>query len=387
MNLPPKLAAAGLAATLAAIVMLALGMSRNSFADTVAISIETGRSGLVLDPGAAVKMHGVQIGRVTAVRHSVHGSVIEAELDSDAADSVPADSGADIRATTAFGRKYVNLLSPASPSGNAIGAHAVIAAADVTVEINSVFEQLVQVLDVVDPPKLDATLGAIADAIGGRGERLGTTLTTADTYLAGLQPSIPALREDLADTAQVSGASADATPDLMRLLDNLTVTGRTALDEEANLNAVLLAVTGLSNQGTALVSDNETGIVDAVSMARPTTTLFGEYSPGLTCLIQGIDETRKLAEPVSGGLAPSMLLHSALLLGDAPYNLAQDLPKVAASGGPRCGGLPRLGAADIPAPYLVADTGTNQFRDLGSGPQLSGVPLIDVLFGDAAGVR
>ena len=41
------------------------------------------------------------------------------------------------------------------------------------VEINTVFQQLVQVLDKIDPAKLNQTLGAIATAFNGRGEKFG----------------------------------------------------------------------------------------------------------------------------------------------------------------------------------------------------------------------
>lgn len=43
----------------------------------------------------------------------------------------------------------------------------------VTVEVNTVFQQLVEVLDKIDPAKLNETLGAISSAFNGRGEKFG----------------------------------------------------------------------------------------------------------------------------------------------------------------------------------------------------------------------
>ena len=53
----------------------------------------------------------------------------------------------------------------------------VLDAKHVTVEINTVFEQLTSVLSKIEPEKLNETLGAIATALNGRGEKIGQALT------------------------------------------------------------------------------------------------------------------------------------------------------------------------------------------------------------------
>lgn len=52
----------------------------------------------------------------------------------------------------------------------------------VTVESNTVFQQLVSVLNKIDTAKLNETLGAIAKAFSGRGEEIGQTLTDFDGH-------------------------------------------------------------------------------------------------------------------------------------------------------------------------------------------------------------
>ena len=46
----------------------------------------------------------------------------------------------------------------------------------VMVEVNTVFEQLTSLLSTIEPAKLNETLGAIASALNGRGEKIGQTL-------------------------------------------------------------------------------------------------------------------------------------------------------------------------------------------------------------------
>ena len=87
-------------------------------------------------------------------------------------------------------------------------------AGHVTVEINTIFQQLSSVLSKIDPAKLNETLGAIAKALSGRGEQFGQTLRDLNAFLAKIEPSLPNLSHDIAATADVSNAYADAAPDL-----------------------------------------------------------------------------------------------------------------------------------------------------------------------------
>ena len=83
------------------------------------------------------------------------------------------------------------------------------------VEINTVFQQLVQVLDKIDPAKLNQTLGAIATAFNGRGEKFGKTLTDFNAFLAKIEPSLPNLSHDIEAAVPTLSAYADAAPDLV----------------------------------------------------------------------------------------------------------------------------------------------------------------------------
>ena len=80
----------------------------------------------------------------------------------------------------------------------------VLDADHVTVEVNTVFEQLTSVLSKIEPAKLNETLGAIATAFNGRGTQLGQTLSDLNAFLAKFEPSLPNLSHDLAVAADVS---------------------------------------------------------------------------------------------------------------------------------------------------------------------------------------
>ena len=88
-------------------------------------------------------------------------------------------------------------MPPANPSPEKLHAGQVIQSQHVMVEINTVFQQLVTVLDKIDPAKLNQTLGAIATAFNGRGEKFGKTLTDFNAFLAKIEPSLPNLSHDI----------------------------------------------------------------------------------------------------------------------------------------------------------------------------------------------
>ena len=50
---------------------------------------------------------------------------------------------------------------------------------NVSTEVNTVFENLVGVLDQIDPAKLNAVLSALAEGVRGQGERIGQATTDA----------------------------------------------------------------------------------------------------------------------------------------------------------------------------------------------------------------
>ncbi|MDJ0395320.1 MCE family protein [Rhodococcus sp. G-MC3] len=354
-----KLAAAGLVLGLVAIAAFALTTFAGGFITTVPVTVTSERAGLVMDPQAKVKLRGVEVGRVGSISQDDGLARIDLDLDPSTLAMIPANVAVDIKSTTVFGAKYVNLIVPQNPSSESIAAGTVISAESVTVEFNSLFQHLSEVLQKLEPEKLNATLGAVSSALRGRGEELGSLLEDTDSYLATMNPSLPALQHDLSAAAVVTNVYADATPDLMRVLDNATTTSGTIVSEQANLDMLLMNLTGLADTANQVLTENEQPVETALNTLTDTTTLLDEYSPALTCFLVGLNKGRLAFGPLAGaGDNASIQLSSSFLLGDPGYSVPGDLPKVAASGGPNCYGLPDFDPKQGPAPFVVADTGT-----------------------------
>ncbi|MQY21763.1 MCE family protein [Nocardia macrotermitis] len=386
-SLARKFAALVLALALAGVLAVTYAAYRGAFRPAVDITIESGRAGLALRTGALVKRHGVEVGRVARVEQGSAGAVVDVRLDHGAAQQVPAGSGADITSTTIFGEKYITLTDPRDESAGPIRAGTTIRAGSVTVEIDSVFESLTAILQAVAPEKLNTTLSALALALRGQGADLGSAIDDANAVLATVNPRLPQLRHDFRSTADAATVYADAADDLSATLTNASTTADTLVATNDTLDSALLSMIGMSGTADQVLTQNTEPLISAIGLLRPTTTLLGRYSPEFTCFLQGADEARKLAEPVSGGNGATMLLRSTFLLGTSPYTYPANLPVVRASGGPRCGALPKVTMSQVPTPAIVADTGVDPFRSAGTAPQLVPGSLLNLLYAAKGGTR
>lgn len=364
------------------VVVVAVGLFQGSFTKSVPVTVVADRAGLVMYPDAKVKLHGAQVGQVDSIEALPDGgAALRLAIDPGAIDSIPANVGAEITSSTVFGAKFVELVPPADPSAEPIRAETVIRGGDkVTVELNSVFQQLVSVLSKVEPAKLNQTLGALAKSLNGRGEKFGQTLVDLDGALAKLNPALANLNDELVLAPTVFDAFADAGPDLVAIVDNTTRIGDTLVDQRDSLDALLVSAIGLADIGTEVVSANRGPLTDVVHLLAPTTDLTNQYNAALTC---GLGAMLPLANG-PGLPVPGAVLLQGFFLGRERYRYPDNLPKVAAKGGPQCTDLPNVGY-EVRPPFVVTDIGANQAQYGNQGILLNSDALKQALFGPLAG--
>jgi phospholipid/cholesterol/gamma-HCH transport system substrate-binding protein len=351
---------AGLAAVvvIAGIVAVTVGLFQGSFAQTVPVTVMSPRAGLVMNKDAKVKMRGVQVGKVASIDPGPNGqAVLHLAMDPPQLRFIPANVLVDITSNTVFGAKFVELVPPANPSPQRLHAGQVLDTKHVTVEINTVFERLTALLAKVDPAKLNETLGAIASAVNGRGHKIGQALTDLDSFLATLDPSLPALSHDLAAFPAVANAYADAGPDIVKIADNSSRISQTIVDEQRNLDEFLISSIGLATIGNDVVSTNRQALTDVLHMLVPTTNLLNEYHQALWCGLAGMAVNLK-GPPLD---TPSLKVDVGFYFGAERFRYPVNLPKVAATGGPQCHDLPNV-PPDVAPPYVVADVGANPWQ-------------------------
>jgi len=339
------------------------------------------RAGLVMNTNARVTMRGVEVGKVASIEVLPNGqAALHLAMDASQLPLIPANVLVEIAPPTAFGAKYVQLMPPAEPSPQHMHAGQVLDAQHVTVEINTVFEQLTGVLSKIDPVKLNETLGAIAKALNGRGHKLGRALGDLDEILATVDPSLPALSHDLAAAPDVLNAYADAAPDLVKTVDNATRVSQTIIDEQHNLDALLISAIGLADIGNDVVGTNRQALTDVLHLLVPTTDLTNRYNQGLNCALAGIIPlATSPPEPY-----PGVYVNVSFTFGVERYRYPHDLPKVAATGGPQCQLLPKVPMEAHP-PFVVTDVGANPTQYGNQGILLNSDALKQWLYGPIDG--
>lgn len=362
----------------AAVFLLAANMFRGGFAETVPVTVISQRAGLVMNPDAKVQVRGVQVGRVAEIEALPTGqAAIHLAIDPKRLDAIPANALVDIASPTVFGAKQVQFVFPENPSPESLRPGQVIEAQHVMVEVNTVFEQLTSVLSSVEPTKLNATLGAIAQAMAGRGERLGQMLSDLNSYLATIEPSLPALRADLQTAPRVLNAYADAATDFVDIADNAARISDSIVDETDNLDTALVSVIGLADVGTEVVGQNRDPLAEVTRLLVPTTDLLNKYNQALWCALAGMVEAAG-RPPLK---QPGVMVLTGFLWAQERYRYPMDLPKAGATGGPQCTGLPKMPFEGVP-PYVVADTGTNPWRRTYPGIILNADIIKQIMFPD-----
>lgn len=382
-GLPPAMWTALFCVAIVVIVVGTLGLFYGSFKSYARVTIVADRVGLLMEPNAKVKLRGVQVGRVSSINLK-DSTELQLELYPDQLKYIPSNVEVRIAAPTAFGAKFVEFVTPSQPSSKPLAAEAVLKANSVSIEVNSVFQNLAQLLDKIDVAKLNGILSAVAEGLRGRGPALGQAITDINQVLAEINPRTETIREDWRSLKGFADTYAAAAPNIVKTLDALSTTSTTIADNAKDLDALLLGTIGLSQAGINLIGPNQKNLIHAVNVLEPTTSLLMKYNPELTCLLVGGKTVMDWGwGDIAGGRnGYSIVLDATLMLGDDPYKYPDNLPSNDIKGGPGgtpgCGSLPDV-SKNWPQRYLVTNSGWGTGMDVRPNPGI-GFPGISNFF-------
>jgi len=345
---------------------------------TVPLTVISDRAGLVMEDGAKVKLRGVQIGEVASVDAyadpaGTNLSKLRLKIAPNDFQYLPNNVEAEIKSSTAFGAKYVDLIVPSEgASSRRLAPGAVLHSRNVTVEVNTVFENLESIVRAIDPAKLNGVLSALADGFRGKGDRIGQAITEGNRALLAVNPKMPTVRRDWQLFGKTTQAYSDAAQDILATLDSFSTTSVTITKNKTALDEVLLSAIGFADSGVNTIGGNQPNLVSAINLVAPTFELLNKYSPTYTCTFQGAQwYLEHGGRDAMGGNGKSLMIDGGLLFGDDPYRYPANLPIVQAKGGPSgkpsCGSLPDA-SANFPVKYLVTDTGFGTGLDIRPNP-------------------
>ncbi|KDN21314.1 MCE family protein [Amycolatopsis rifamycinica] len=360
------------------LVTLSIKVYDKDFVTTVPVTLKASRIGNQLAPGGQVKARGVLVGEIRDIRATPQGAEIALALEPDKVDMLPRTVSALLVPKTLFGERYVQLSIPDGERGPHLVAGDVIEQdrSANAVELERVFDNLLPVLQAVQPQKLATTLTAVSTALQGRGEQIGRTLATAADYLTGFTPQLPQFTKDVQDLASVSRLYGDIAPDLLDALTDSAVTLNTVHDEAPDLATVYQQVRGSAGEVRQFLDRNKNNIIALSADSRSALEVAAEYSPSFPCTLKAMDALRAPVDEALGKGTDQPGMHAAVTVTQSrgKYVPGKDDPKYTATGGPRCypsGVAPTTGTAAVPPgtsrhPLL---TGTRDDLGVANSPQ------------------
>ena len=323
---------------LALSVWLVSAVFTQKFVDFEPVTLTTSSAGMQLPSRADVKVRGVIVGQVNKAESEGEGATLTLGIKPDHIKSIPSNVTAALVPKTLFGEKFVELNIPSDASSSALEAGDKIEQTELPVEVERVLNDLYPLLRAVQPAEINYTLNALADALEGRGDKLGESFVTLNSYLKRFNPQLPAMMADIRLLAQVTDTYADVMPQIADTLRNSVKTGNTLVSREEKLNAFLKDFTSFSDTTKAFLDDNGDNMIRLGQLSEPILALLARYSPEFPCLIKGLVRQAPLLADTFRGF----IFHINLkLLPHQPRGYTNaDRQVYGADNGPSCASLP-----------------------------------------------
>ncbi|MEU3271657.1 MCE family protein [Saccharomonospora sp. NPDC006951] len=346
--------AAGVAFLLvmALFITLSVRIYNKDFVSSVMVTLHTDRVGNQLRANSDVKARGVIVGEVRDIRATGEGAEISLALDPSTVERLPKDVAALLIPKTLFGERYVQLSIPDGSNQPPLREGDVISQdrSANAIELERVFDNLLPVLQAVQPQKLASTLTAASTALEGRGEQLGNTLAEAANYFEEFNPSLPRFNENIRDLATVSELYGDIAPDVLDALTDTAVTLDTVKEKAGELNLLYAQVTSTSQDVTGFLRANKDNLIGLAATSRAPLEIAARYSPSFPCTLKALNDLRASMDKVlgKGSAEPGLHLSATVTQSRGKYRPGVDTPAYTATGGPRCypsGVAPTAGVA------------------------------------------
>lgn len=353
----------GVAFLLVPVLLIALSVAvyQKKFSTVTSVTLHTSTAGYEMHQGADVKVHGVVVGEVRSLTADGNGVTMKLALKPSQARSIPADVQAQLLPTTVFGARYValipppgsGLIDPASPAAQPLrdGSEITQNNSANAIELSVVLNNTMRLLNSIRPAELSATLNAMAQALQGRGERLGKNLVLLGEYLKKLNPELPALTRNLSELVEFTRNYSEAVPDILQALTDFTTTSRTIVDQRGTLSDLYRTGIVAVQDARDFFDRNGINIIELAATSRPTLETLARYSPEFPCLFGLLaDFVPKMDKVLGKGTKePGMHITLHSLKSKGPYKPGKDTPAYKTDRGPRCYPVPYVpGAGKVP---------------------------------------
>lgn len=225
-----------------------------------------GTCGQGLRAGGDVKERGVLVGRIESIQRIENGRCrVNLSLFPQSIEQIPANVGAQIRAKTVFGEKWVELLYPEDPDDDRIAADDVIEATIDPLEVETILNVALPLLDAIDPEYLAGALEALATGFVGHEEAAIRGIESGSDAVRVANENTRLFNKGVDQLAESAAVFADVDEDLVASIERLDVLNDFTTENAALIRSNLDKVPELLRELSVLF---ETRFVDFTQIAN-----------------------------------------------------------------------------------------------------------------------
>ncbi len=228
-----------------------------------------------LRAGGDVKLRGVLVGRIGGIERRAGGTCdVRLDLEPGDVDQIPANVGAQVRAKTVFGEKWVELLYPDEPDDATIASDDVIPT-DRTIdplEVETILNVALPLLDAIDPEHLSGALTALSEGFVGHEDAAIKGMEEGIDALRPLNDNRKLLEEGIRQLAESGEVFEDVDQDLLEALANLDRLNRFTTENQALIASNLEKTPRLLREVSELF---ETRFLDLTKIVDRGATVIG----------------------------------------------------------------------------------------------------------------
>ena len=202
-----------------------------------------------------VKLRGVLVGIIEGIEKVRDGNCkVELGLFKNSQEQIPANVGAQVRAKTIFGEKWVELLYPAEPASDYLAEGDVIPESRTIdpLEVETILNTALPLLESIDPENLAATLEALSTGFVGHEEAAIRGIESGIEALRPFNENEALFNKGISQLAEVSRTFQNVDDDLFAALDRLDVVQRFTIDKRDLIAANFEKVPRLLDELTLL---------------------------------------------------------------------------------------------------------------------------------------
>ena len=240
-----------------------------------------------------VKLRGVLVGTIKGIEKIREGNCkVELGLFPESQSQIPANVGAQVRAKTIFGEKWVELLYPEEPSSDHIAENDVITE-DRTIdplEVETILNTALPLLESIDPENLSAALNALSTGFVGHEEAAIRGIESGIEALRPLNENEGLLNKGITQLAEVSKTFQNVDNDLFAALDRLDVIQRFTIDKRDLIAANFEKVPRLLDELTLLFTTRFDDFTRLVNSGATIIDILAARTGDLDLLLKSLPE-------------------------------------------------------------------------------------------------